>query len=113
MIYIRSQDKRYLYQVNNVMIDRANNKYLIRVNNRSMEKILNGINIVGTYETEARTIEILDEIQVMIARQDLVAYTKQAITAQLAKGEPGDAHLIKQLKDFLEKNPTVYEMPEL
>lgn len=54
-LWIRSQDKRCLMKVDRVDYDLANGEHRIVVNGFQT--------LVGKYETEGRTLEIINEIQ--------------------------------------------------
>ena len=55
-LWIRSQDKWELHKVEHLKIEMEENYF----------NIMSGINILGTYNTRERALEVLDEIQNMI-----------------------------------------------
>lgn len=57
-LWIRSQDKMKLIKINNVYITFGNNtkEYAIVYDEQ------NGIEVLGTYKTKERALEVLDEI---------------------------------------------------
>ena len=84
-LWIRSQDKTELVKVNNL----ANIDYrIVFINNG------NGRVTLGTYKSKERALEVLDEIQKIIAPRGIIKQDKKGIELTMIDV------------------PQVYEMPE-
>ena len=97
-LWIRSQDKMNLVQIKQININYQNNKQVIA--NYIPEMYENAgeyYELLGTYKTKGRALEVLDEIQ------DLFI-TKEALTTEFTKD--GLTIMNKQ------PSSVVYEMPE-
>lgn len=96
-LWIRSQDKRELRPNPKLGIDEVENKFYI-VDRYDFERA----NILGTYKTKERALEVLDEIQNAI----LGILSLEDIEEQKIKKYTGFACLSKVT------NCLVYEMPK-
>lgn len=97
-MWIRSQDKRRLINVNEVWIIEHNEKYEIQgVNNTIAFK--NGY-ILGVYETKERALEILNEIQ-----KHLMECTERMVNFNYDYANYSNT-------TYFEKSNVVYQMPE-
>lgn len=96
-LWIRSQDKRELRPNPKLGIDEVENKFYI-VDRYDFERA----NILGTYKTKERALEVLDEIQNAI----LGILSLEDIEEQKIKQYTGFACLSKVT------NCLVYEMPK-
>ena len=100
---MRSQDKRILQKVDNIFLD-ANyeNKRISTYDGDNIE--------LGTYKTNERAIEVLDEIQ-NILKPKMIVNTYKVEQAKLCDGTQ---FIQPMLDDIQVQNATtyVYEMPE-
>ena len=88
-LWIRSQDKMKLFKINNVCITFGDNtrEYAIVYDEP------NGIEVLATYKTKERTLEVLDEIQRLIEDLQYIGYAIEK-------------------EKFCGYRPNVYEMPK-
>lgn len=96
-LWIRSQDKENLIKATG-----------LRVLEKSVQmrgEVL-GVLTIGTYKTEERALEVLDEIQNLIIAKNNMIYSKDVYESTMK--ELGDAKKIEQAIKAL----GVYEMPK-
>ncbi len=94
-LWIRSQDKEALAKISNVQYSFINNTHYIGTYYDNLE-------ILGTYKTKERALEVLDEIQNAI----LGIITLEEIEKQEVKNYTGIATISQKSENI------VYEMPK-
>ena len=109
-LWIRSQDKMNLVKIRQISLNYQNNKQVIA--NYEPEQYENSscfYELLGTYKTKERAIEVLDEIQ-NILKPKMIVNTYKVEQAKLCDG----TQFIKPMLDDIQvQNATtyVYEMP--
>ena len=100
-LWIRSQDKNLLIKADNLCIMENRIVFIPRNNNGRVS--------LGTYESNKRAVEILDDIQAFL--KPMVSYRqKEPITNDLGNG----FYQIRQNVDFKiqELSTNIYQMPK-
>lgn len=102
-LWIRSQDRMNLVKINQVSINYQNNKQIIA--NYVSEQYENGseyYELLGTYKSKERALEVLDEIQsILISKQTISLDCKNAL---------GSNFTTEKIQEIL-RAIFVYEMP--
>ena len=96
-LWVRSQDKMNLVKIKQINIDYQNNKQIIA--NYEPEQYENSscfYELLGTYKTKERALEILDEIQNLMLK------------GAFAKKENG----LGEVLDYIPNNLIIYQMPK-
>lgn len=102
-LWIRSQDKMSLVKVRQVSVNYQNSKQIIA--NYTPELFENSgefFELLGTYKTKERALEVLDEIQRTIAKNQSLISLMHNFT-DLKGNEEGVAQIFKDM---------IYQMPE-
>ena len=110
-LWVRSQDKMNLVKIRQISLNYQNNKQIIA--NYIPELYENSgeyYEILGTYKTKERTLEVLDEIQ-NILKPKMIVNTYKVEQAKLCDGTQ---FIQPMLDDIQVQNATtyVYEMPK-
>lgn len=109
MITIRSQDKSNIVDVKTVMFNYSDEKQIIA---NYMPEIYGGSGVywevLGTYETKERAIEVLNEISNMIYMRELFITD----TSGFKKAMLFDKNMTPEDLNKLIKQLCVYQMPE-
>ena len=106
-LWIRSQDKMNLVKITQINVGYMNNKEII-ANYKVLDSETDFYQILGTYKSKERALEVLDEIQNILKPQVILTELGKPI-AETCDGtvyrEP-DKYDIKELSTY------VYEMPQ-
>lgn len=100
-LWIRSQDKRRLEKINNGLKIFIDNRLRYTI---AYEVDIDGINILGAYETEKRAIEVLDEIQNKLMKKDK---NNTKLTYEIVNMANNEEKII-----ILKQCDLLYEMPK-
>lgn len=110
-LWIRSQDKWELHKVEHIRIEMEESYF----------NIMTGINLVGTYKTKERALEVLDDIQnklksIFLMKSKDAEYDKYILDAKRYLEELNDICLVTGDKCFdlkpINVGVYVYEMPK-
>ena len=94
-LLIRSQDKKTLAKIDCIILSKYNK--LIGYGNIAFE--------LGSYETEPRALEVLDQIQNILILKDMYKYDRELV---LKSWENVDEEQVKIVREQM----SVYEMPK-
>lgn len=97
-LWIRSQDKNILCEV--IHLELSTSKLSIL----GLNKVHYGV-VLGTYKTEERALEVLDEIQSILNLKDMYKYDREMV---LKSWENVDEKQVKIVRQQM----SVYEMPK-
>ena len=109
-LWIRSQDKEKLINVNDVYISKYGKAYTVLLFNEVQEKEETNIFVncdewVGKYKSKERALEVLDEIQSILNLKDMYKYDRELV---LKGWENVDEEQVKIVRQQM----SVYEMPK-
>ena len=103
-LQVRSLDKAYLSQVKELYVDSPNGRAW---------RIGNDTTVFGVYETKARCIEILDEIQQMIDDAPIfIKNAEQLDKDALERALSGNIRTVVYNDEVIPIKTLVYQMPE-
>lgn len=108
-LWIRSQDKINLVKIKQISVNYRDNRQIIA--NYIPEMYENAgeyYELLGTYETKERALEILDEIQNILKPKIIVQQGKS-----IAKTLDGVVYRTPDEVEIKELSVVVYEMPEV
>ncbi len=94
-LWIRSQNRNALIRANNVRCSYGVYGYIILVDDK----------IVGSYSSEKRTLEVLDEIQNILNLKDMYKYDRELV---LKSWENADEEKVKKVRQLI----SVYQLPK-
>ena len=112
-LWIRSQDKMNLVQIKQISLNYQDNKQVIA--NYAPEQYENSgcfFELLGTYKTKERALEVLDEIQELIKPKQIITTYESEIKECINK-TTFDVVMTPQIDNIQIIEPTtlVYEMP--
>lgn len=111
-LWIRSQDKMNLVKIRQISLDYSNTKQIIA--NYIPEIYENSgeyYELLGTYKTKERAIEVLDEIQNILRPKIVINFDNKP--KYLEDGKINDVLIPREEIDYTKQLSTyVYEMPE-
>ena len=94
-IWIRTQNRNDLIRVNNIEYGYGVFGHIILVDNK----------IVGSYSSEKRALEVLDDIQNILLLKDMYKYDRELV---LKSWENVDEEQVQKVRQLM----SVYEMPK-
>ena len=112
-LWVRSQDKRNLVKIRQISLNYQNNKQVIA--NYEPEQYENSscvYELLGTYQTIERALEVLDEIQELIKPKQIITTYESEIKECINKTK-FDVVMTPKIDNIQLIEPTtlVYEMP--
>ena len=112
-LWVRSQDKMNLVKIRQISLNYQNNKQVIA--NYEPEQYENSscfYELLGTYKTIERALEVLDEIQELIKPKQIITTYESEIKECINKTK-FDVVMTPKIDDIQLIEPTtlVYEMP--
>ena len=112
-LWIRSQDKMNLVKIRQISLNYQNNKQVIA--NYEPEQYENSscfYELLGTYKTKKRAVEVLDEIQELIKPKQIITTYESEIKECINKTK-FDVVMTPKIDNIQLIEPTtlVYEMP--
>ena len=110
-LWVRSQDKMNLVKIRQISLNYRNNKQIIA--NYMPDYFENSgeyYELLGTYKTKERALEVLDEIQEILKPKTIIKFNEKEVYDEkenmvIGKLLPYETFDIKQLSTY------VYEMP--
>lgn len=115
-LYIRSQDKRKLIQMDNIVLEdvvkmNTNNPNTICINTTCTTNVVVSNHKVGKYETVDRAMEVMNEIIGILEKSNRLMVTPNTKTSSKSK----DGAILESIPTKVEKlsvDVVVYQMPE-